>query len=76
MSRAGSSHWLQVDGGGLSGQAQAAAHGIARAVQAIDPRAHHGPLEAAGLLKRDPRVVERKKAGKAKARKSFTWVKR
>lgn len=67
--------WSQVDGGGVSGQAQAAAHGIAKALRRLDP-AFKPALKAAGLLKRDPRMVERKKPGKAKARKSFTWVKR
>jgi ribosomal protein S9 len=68
--------WLQVRGGGLSGQAQAAAHGIARALLVYDPRAYGQALRTARLLRRDPRMVERKKPGKAKARKSFTWVKR
>ena len=64
-----------VVGGGATGQAQAIRHGLARALQAWDP-ALRPPLKAAGLLTRDPRVVERKKPGKAKARKSFQWVKR
>ena len=64
-----------VCGGGSTGQAQAVRHGLARALQAWDP-ALRPPLKAAGLLTRDPRVVERKKPGKAKARKSFQWVKR
>eukprot|EP00878_Enallax_costatus_P016694 GHUV01017517.1.p1 GENE.GHUV01017517.1~~GHUV01017517.1.p1 ORF type:complete len:276 (+),score=89.06 GHUV01017517.1:1029-1856(+) len=66
---------IQVDGGGVSGQAQAAAHGIAKALRRLDPELKPA-LKAAGLLRRDPRAVERKKPGKAKARKSFTWVKR
>ncbi|KAF6266150.1 ribosomal protein S9/S16-domain-containing protein [Scenedesmus sp. NREL 46B-D3] len=66
---------VQVDGGGVSGQAQAAAHGIAKALRRLDPSLK-AALRAAGLLKRDPRMVERKKPGKAKARKSFAWVKR
>jgi ribosomal protein S9 len=65
----------QVDGGGVSGQAQAAAHGIAKALRRLDPSLK-APLRAAGLLKRDPRMVERKKPGRAKARKAFAWVKR
>jgi small subunit ribosomal protein S9 len=65
-----------VAGSGRSGQAQAAAHAIARALQDYDPAAYRAVLKRARLLKRDPRGVERKKAGRAKARKSFTWVKR
>lgn len=67
---------LQVAGGGLSGQAQAVGHGIARALNNYDPASYSGRLGRAKLLKRDPRMVERKKPGKAKARKSFAWVKR
>lgn len=59
----------------MSGQAQAAAHGLAKALKRLDPGLRP-LLKAAGLLKRDPRMVERKKPGKAKARKSFAWVKR
>lgn len=65
-----------MSGSGRSGQAQAAAHGIARALQNFDPAAYRATLKKGGLLKRDPRMVERKKPGRAKARKSFTWVKR
>lgn len=65
----------QVDGGGLSGQAQAAGHGIARALRRLDPSLRP-QLQAEGLLRRDPRMVERKKPGRAKARKGFAWVKR
>lgn len=64
-----------VHGGGIMGQAQALRHGIARALQAWDP-ALRPELKAAGLLTRDPRVVERKKPGLKKARKAFQWVKR
>jgi len=64
-----------VRGGGLSGQAQAIRHGVSVALQNYDP-AFRPALKAAGYLRRDPRVVERKKPGKAKARKSFAWVKR
>jgi small subunit ribosomal protein S9 len=67
---------VRVAGSGLSGQAQAAAHGAARAMQDYDPQAYRGVLRAGGFLKRDPRMVERKKAGRPKARKAFTWVKR
>ncbi|KIZ02109.1 hypothetical protein MNEG_5852, partial [Monoraphidium neglectum] len=66
----------QVDGGGRSGQAQASAHGIARALQNFDPAAYRAQLKRAGALKRDRRMVERKKPGRPKARKAFAWVKR
>jgi small subunit ribosomal protein S9 len=58
-----------------AGQAQAVRHGIATALQAFEPEARP-PMKRAGMLTRDPRVVERKKPGKPKARKSPTWVKR
>ena len=64
-----------VKGGGLSGQAGAVKHGISKALQLYDP-ALRAPLTAAGFLTRDSRVVERKKYGKAKARKSFQFSKR
>lgn len=64
-----------VKGGGLSGQAGAVKHGISRALQLWDP-ALRPSLKAAGFLTRDSRVVERKKYGKAKARKSFQFSKR
>jgi small subunit ribosomal protein S9 len=64
-----------VTGGGTTGQAQAVRHGVARALQLYDP-SFRPPLKAAGLLTRDPRAVERKKPGRAKARKAFQWVKR
>ena len=64
-----------VEGGGPSGQAQALRHGLAKALQAWEPE-HRASLRAQGLLTRDSRVVARKKPGKAKARKSFQWVKR
>ena len=64
-----------VKGGGHTGQAGALRLGIARALEIIDPELR-APLKAAGMMKRDPRMVERKKAGRKKARKSFTWVKR
>jgi small subunit ribosomal protein S9 len=64
-----------VRGGGPSGQAQALRHGLAKALQAWEP-ALRPDLRAEGLLTRDSRVVERKKPGKAKARKSYQWVKR
>ncbi len=64
-----------VRGGGLSGQAGAVKHGISKALQLYDPTLR-GALKAAGFLTRDSRVVERKKYGKAKARKSFQFSKR
>ncbi|MBT5822140.1 MAG: 30S ribosomal protein S9 [Rhodobacteraceae bacterium] len=64
-----------VKGGGLSGQAGAVKHGISKALQLYDPSLR-GALKAAGFITRDSRVVERKKFGKAKARKSFQFSKR
>lgn len=64
-----------VTGGGLSGQAGAVRHGISRALTYFEP-ALRTPLKAGGFLTRDPRVVERKKYGKAKARRSFQFSKR
>ncbi len=64
-----------VKGGGLSGQAGAVKHGISRALQLYDP-ALRPALKAAGFLTRDSRVVERKKFGRAKARRSFQFSKR
>ena len=64
-----------VKGGGLSGQAGAVKHGISKALQLYDP-SHRPALKAAGFLTRDARVVERKKYGKRKARRSFQFSKR
>jgi small subunit ribosomal protein S9 len=64
-----------VAGGGLSGQAGAVKHGISKALQLYEPGLR-GALKEAGFLTRDSRVVERKKYGKAKARKSFQFSKR
>jgi small subunit ribosomal protein S9 len=64
-----------VVGGGLSGQAGAVKHGIAQALTRYEP-ALRTPVKQAGFLTRDPRVVERKKYGKAKARRSFQFSKR
>ena len=64
-----------VKGGGLSGQAGAVKHGISKALSFFEPDLRK-PLKAAGLLTRDSRTVERKKYGKAKARKSFQFSKR
>ena len=64
-----------VAGGGLSGQAGAVKHGISKALQLHEPGLR-AALKAAGFLTRDSRVVERKKYGKAKARRSFQFSKR
>jgi len=64
-----------VKGGGLSGQAGAVKHGISKALQLFDPTLRPA-LKAAGFLTRDARVVERKKYGKRKARRSFQFSKR
>ena len=64
-----------VRGGGLSGQAGAVRHGISRALTHFEPGLRPA-LKAGGFLTRDPRVVERKKYGKAKARRSFQFSKR
>ena len=65
-----------VVGGGLSGQAGAVRHGISRALDNFDPVTFHKALRQGGFLTRDSRVVERKKYGKAKARRSFQFSKR
>ena len=67
--------FVTVNGGGLSGQAGAVRHGISRALVAYDP-ALRPYLKHAGFLTRDDREVERKKYGKAKARRSFQFSKR
>jgi small subunit ribosomal protein S9 len=64
-----------VTGGGLSGQAGAVRHGISRALTLFEPDLR-GILKVAGFLTRDSRMVERKKYGKAKARRSFQFSKR
>jgi small subunit ribosomal protein S9 len=66
---------VRVQGGGTTGQAGAIILGIARALQGMNPAWHHS-LADAGLLTRDDRMVERKKYGKKKARKSFQFSKR
>ena len=66
---------INATGGGLKGQAEASKLGIARALLEVNPELRPA-LKAAGLLKRDPRSVERKKPGKKKARKSFQFSKR
>ncbi|MGB3722478.1 MAG: 30S ribosomal protein S9 [Pacificimonas sp.] len=64
-----------VSGGGLSGQAGAVLHGIAQALTRMEPELRT-EIKRAGFLTRDSRVVERKKYGRAKARKSFQFSKR
>ncbi|NML05919.1 30S ribosomal protein S9 [Sphingomonas sp. G-3-2-10] len=64
-----------VKGGGLSGQAGAVKHGISQALTKFEPILR-APVKAAGFLTRDSRAVERKKYGKAKARRSFQFSKR
>ncbi len=64
-----------LDGGGVSGQAGALRHAIARALVKVD-ELHRTKLRGAGLLTRDPRAVERKKPGRAGARKRFQFSKR
>ena len=66
---------VTVAGGGLSGQAGAVRHGLAKALTHYEPDLRP-PLKKEGFLTRDPRVVERKKYGKKKARRSFQFSKR
>ena len=66
---------INATGGGVKGQAEAAMLGIARILLEINPE-FRPALKAAGLLKRDPRSVERKKFGHKKARKSYQFSKR
>ena len=67
---------VRVDGGGITGQAGALRLGVARALNAIDVDANRASLKKAGLLTRDARVIERKKAGLKKARKAPQYSKR
>ncbi len=67
--------WCTVKGGGLSGQAGAVRHGISKALTYYEPGLRP-TLKQGGFLTRDSRVVERKKYGKAKARRSFQFSKR
>ncbi|HNW98464.1 MAG TPA: 30S ribosomal protein S9 [Bacteroidales bacterium] len=64
-----------VNGGGVTGQAEALKLAIARALCKINPESRP-PLKAKGLMRRDPRMVERKKPGQKKARKRFQFSKR
>ena len=66
---------ITVLGGGLSGQAGAIKHGLSRALTLIDPNTKDS-LKKSGFLTRDSRTVERKKYGRAKARRSFQFSKR
>jgi small subunit ribosomal protein S9 len=67
---------IKVEGGGITGQAGAIRHGIARALLQVDPDANRLPLRQAGLLTRDPRMKERKKYGLKRARKAPQYTKR
>jgi small subunit ribosomal protein S9 len=66
---------VSVHGGGLSGQAGAVRHGLSKALTYYEPELR-GPLKREGFLTRDSRVVERKKYGRKKARRSFQFSKR
>ena len=66
---------VSVQGGGFSGQSGAIRHGIARALEKVDPN-FRSSLKSAGLLTRDPRMTERKKPGRRKARKKGQFSKR
>lgn len=65
----------KTNGGGISGQAGAVRHGISRALIKFNPE-YREALKKAGFLTRDPRMKERKKYGRKRARKSFQWTKR
>lgn len=67
--------FINVKGGGFNAQAEAIRHGISRALVKIDEK-YRSILKSNGFLKRDPRMVERKKYGHKKARKSFQFSKR
>lgn len=66
---------VTAKGGGTAGQAGAIRHGIARALLSVDPEMR-APLKKAGFLTRDPRVKERKKVGRKRARRGFQFSKR
>jgi len=66
---------VNLDGGGVKGQSEAMAHALARALCKINEEMRPA-LKAKGLLRRDPRMVERKKFGQKKARKRFQFSKR
>ena len=67
---------IKVEGGGVTGQAGAIRHGIARALLQLDPETNRLSLRQAGLLTRDPRMKERKKYGLKRARKAPQYTKR
>jgi small subunit ribosomal protein S9 len=67
---------IKVEGGGVTGQAGAIRHGIARALLQVDPEANRLSLRQAGMLTRDPRMKERKKYGLKRARKAPQYTKR
>jgi len=67
--------YVNVKGGGLSGQAGAVRHGVSRALLKVDGE-HRAKLKSAGMLTRDARMVERKKYGQPGARKRFQFSKR
>ncbi|HPC38270.1 MAG TPA: 30S ribosomal protein S9 [Exilispira sp.] len=67
--------FVNVKGGGFNAQAEAIRHGISRALVKVDEK-YKSILKSNGFLKRDPRMVERKKYGHKKARKSFQFSKR
>ena len=67
---------INLDGGGIKGQAEAARLGIARALCEVDAEAYRPILKKAGFLMRDPREVERKKPGQPGARRKFQFSKR
>ena len=67
--------WVRVNGGGTTGQTGAVILGVARALQVKDPSLH-GALASGGFLTRDDRMVERKKYGRRKARRSYQFSKR
>jgi len=67
---------IKVEGGGITGQAGAIRHGVARALLQSDPESFRLPLRQAGLLTRDPRMKERKKYGLKRARKAPQYTKR
>ena len=67
--------FTNIEGGGISGQAEALRLAISRALCEINPE-FRTPLKAKGLMRRDPRMVERKKPGQRKARKKFQFSKR
>ena len=67
---------IKVEGGGVTGQAGAIRHGIARALLELDPENNRLSLRQAGFLTRDPRMKERKKYGLKRARKAPQYTKR